>query len=168
MRLVHGFFLVSALLFVSGIGFVIAGARASRNGQATGTSSSAATAPSTLTPVASVRQIMTTIVAPAATRVFASVGTTITAERTDERRPQTEAEWEEVADSAAALVEAGNLMLMGSRAVDQANWTKYSKELIETSLVALKAARAQDAQAVFDSCEAIYNSCNGCHGNYMR
>jgi hypothetical protein len=163
MRLVHGFFLVSALLFVTGIGFVIAGARASRQVQ-----TPAQPVPSVLTPVASVRQIMTTIVAPAATTVFASVGTTITVGRVDEHKPETDAEWEAVADSAAALVEAGNLMLMGSRAVDQVDWAKYSKELIETSLVTLKAARAKDAQAVFDSCEAIYNSCNGCHGNYMR
>lgn len=163
MRLVHAFFLVSALLFVTGIGFVIAGARASRMGQPA--SQPAATV---FTPAASVRQIMTTIVAPAATTVFASVGTTITAERVDERRPETDAEWTEVTDAAAALVESGNLMLMGSRAVDQANWAKYAKELIETSLVALKAAQSKDAQAVFDSCEAIYDSCNGCHGTYMR
>mgnify|MGYP001308324816 CR=1 FL=1 len=165
MRLVHAFFLVSALLFVTGIGFVIAGARASRSIGAPDTASPHASA---LTPVASVRQIMTLIVAPAATNVFASVGTIITTEKTEERRPQTDAEWAEVADSAAALVEGGNLMLMGSRAVDQADWAKYAKELIDTSLVALKAANARDPQAVFDSCEAIYNSCNGCHGTYMR
>jgi len=163
MRLVHAFFLVSVLLFVSGIGFVIAGARAARQGQV----SSAPAAP-TLTPVATVKQIMTLLVAPAATTVFASVGTTITAEKIDERRPETDAEWEEVADSAAALVEAGNLMLMGSRAVDQENWAKYARELIDTSLVTLNAARAKDPTAVFDSCEAIYNSCNGCHATYMR
>jgi hypothetical protein len=164
MRLVHGFFVVSVLLFVTGIGFVIAGARASRQGQA------AATPPATTTliPVASVRQIMTSIVAPAARTVFSSVGTIITAERVDERRPETDAEWQEVADAAAALVESGNLMLMGSRAVDQGEWAKYARELIDTSLVTLKAARAKDTQGVFDSCEAVYNSCNGCHGNYMR
>src|SRR6185295_9704122 len=60
MRTIHWIFLVSVLLFVSGIAFTIAGAREARKAPA------AAAAPSVdLAPVASVKQIMKAITGPA-------------------------------------------------------------------------------------------------------
>ena len=67
MRVVNWLFVVSVALFVSGIGFVIAGARSARQAPAAETSTIS------LTPVASVKQIMKGIVGPAATAVFDSV-----------------------------------------------------------------------------------------------
>ena len=107
MRIIHWLFVVSVALFVSGIGFVIAGARAAR-------AAPAVEAPIT-TPVASVKQIMKAIVGPAATTVFGAVGTTVSFAGTEEKAPHNDQEWEEVGNSAAALIESGNLLLMGSR-----------------------------------------------------
>ena len=72
MRTRHWFFAVGVLLYVGGIGFVIAGARASRAAPAVETPQIATP------PVASVKQIMKGIVGPAANMIFNAVSTTVT------------------------------------------------------------------------------------------
>lgn len=163
MRVIHGLFIVSTLLFVTGIGFVIAGARAGREAP-----TAAATAGPELEPVASVRQLMRGIVVPAARTVFASVGSIVTAQGIEERAPKTDEEWEDVATNAASLVESGNLMLMNGRAIDREGWEKQCRALIDASKLVLNAASARNSQGVFDASGAIYDSCNGCHQTYMR
>jgi hypothetical protein len=163
MRTVHWLFIVSVALFVSGIALVIAAERASHRAVAAPPTETVST-----TPVASVRQIMNGIIGPAAKAVFASVGAIITYAGIEERQPRTEAEWEAVANSAAALSEGGNLLLMGRRAVDKGNWAKISQELIDAGQVALKAAQARDPDALLASGEAINASCDSCHQGYMR
>jgi hypothetical protein len=160
MRIRHWFFLVGVLLYVGGIGFAIAGARAARLAPAV-------EAPVTI-PVASVRQIMKGIVAPAATVVFNSVSTTVSVRGTEEKFPRTDAEWEEVGNSAAALIESGNLLLMGSRAVDKGEWVKMSRALIESGKIALKATQDKNAEGVLAAGEQVNMSCDGCHRRYQR
>ena len=162
MRTVHWLFVVSAALFVSGIGFVITAGRTTPQAQ------QGAPAQSALTPVASVRQIMNGITGPAATVVFKSVGTVISFEGTKETLPVSDLEWETVGDSAAALVESANLLMMGSRAMDQGDWVTICQEMIEAAKVALKAIEAKDPAALMDSGEAINNSCDNCHQRYQR
>jgi hypothetical protein len=118
-------------------------------------------------PVASVRQIMQGIVGPAATVVFESVSTTVSVEGVVEKAPKTEAEWAAVGNSAAALVESANLMMVGNRAID-ADWTKISQALADAGVVALKAIEAKNAEALLASGEAINESCNACHRKYSR
>ena len=159
MRIRLTLFTVSALLFVGGIGFVVAGARALRR--------PAASEAAALTPVGSVRQIMRGIVDPAATTVFGAVSTTVTAAGVEEKAPATAAEWDAVADSAAALAEAGNL-LVGSRVVDQGEWTTISRRMVDAGRKALVAAEAKNAADVFASGEVIYETCDTCHSKYRR
>jgi len=163
MRIVHWLFVLSVALFVSGIGFVIAGARTARQAPA-----AADIAAASLTPVASVKQIMKGIVGPAATVVFSSVGTTMTAKGTEERAPHTDAEWEVVGNAAAALIESGNLLMMGSRAVDTGDWLKESQALVEAGKEALKATQAKDADGVLAAGEPVNQSCDSCHRKYQR
>jgi len=156
----HWFFLVGVLLYVTGIGFAIAGARAARLAPAV-------EAPMT-NPVASVRQIMKGIVAPNATVVFNSVSTTVSFKGTEEKFPRTDEEWEEVGNSAAALIESGNLLLMGSRAVDKGEWVKMSQAMIESGKAALKATQDKNAEGVLAASEQVNMSCDGCHRRYQR
>jgi hypothetical protein len=160
MRVIHWLFVVSAALFVTGIGFVIAGARTAR-------AAPAVEAPITR-PVASVKQIMKGIVTPAAAAVFGSVGTTVSFAGTVEKAPRTEAEWEDVGNSAAALIESGNLLLMGSRAVDKGEWVKMSQAMIDAAKVSMAAAQAKSADQMMVSGEALYLSCDNCHRKYQR
>jgi hypothetical protein len=160
MRIVHWLFVVSAALFVSGIGFLVVSARTVQRPAAV------VQAP-VMKPVASVRQIMQGIVGPAAKVVFESVSTTVSVEGVEEKAPKTDAEWEAVGNSAAALVESANLMTVGNRAID-AEWTKMSQALADAGIVALKAIEAKNAEALLASGEAINESCNACHRKYSR
>ncbi len=162
MKAVHWLFLIGIGFFVSGIGFVVAGARTSRHA-----SPVTATAPVT-TPVASVKQIMKGIVGPAATVIFNSVGATITAQGVDEWAPKTDEEWEAVGNSAAALIESGNLLMMGNRVVDTGDWITMSQAMIDGGKEALKAIAAKNAEGVLASGEPINISCDACHERYQR
>jgi hypothetical protein len=108
------------------------------------------------------------IVAPAATVVFNSVSTTVSFKGIEERAPHSDEEWEVVGNSAAALVESGNLLLMGSRAVDKGDWVKMSQALIDAGKVALKATQEKSAEGVLGAGEAVNMSCDNCHRKYQR
>jgi hypothetical protein len=163
MKTVHWLFVVGVALFVSGIGFIIAAARTTRRAPAPVEISAAS-----VTPVASVKQIMKGITGPAANIIYDAVGTTMTSKGTEEKAPHTDAEWEEVGNAAAALIESGNLLLMGSRAVDNGDWLKQSRALIEAGKEALKAAQTKDVEGVFAAGEPVNLSCDNCHLKYKR
>src|SRR5690349_7641354 len=101
MRIVNWLFLISAALFVCGIGLVVVGAREARRAPA----AAAAAAPSVVA-VASVKQIMAGIVQPAAEAVFNSVSTTVTREGVQEVAPKNDEEWTQVGNYAISLSEA--------------------------------------------------------------
>ena len=160
MRVGHWLFLVSAALFIVGIAFLVAGTRT--------IDERPAVEAVVTTPVASVQQIMRGIVAPAASVVFNSVGTTITASGTEERMPRTTEEWNAVGDSVAALAESGNLLMLDGRAIDKGDWMTMSRALMDGARVALKAIEAKNVEALFGSGETINASCDSCHQRYQR
>ena len=160
MRLVHWLFLVGAALFVSGIGFLVVSARTAQR--------PAAVAAPVITPVASVKQIMQGIVGPASTVIFESVVTSVTIKGVEEKAPRTDDEWAAVGNSAAALVESGNLLMLGSRAIDSGDWIKMSRAMVDAGVVALKATEAKSPDAVLAAGEAVNNSCDTCHQKYQR
>ncbi len=160
MRLRHWFFLVGVFLYLAGIGFVIAGARARR-------AAPIAQAP-VVTPVASVRQIMKGIVGPAATTVFDAVSTTVTVKGVEEKAPRTDEEWEAVGNAAAALIESGNLLLLGNRVVDKGDWVRMSQAMIDAGKAALAATEARSADGVLAAGETVNISCDTCHQKYQR
>ena len=161
MRTIQWLFVVSVALFISGIGFVIAAARTSRD---------AAPGAEVPTPVAvaSISQVMTGITSPAAQAVYRSVGTVINAEGVKETEPQNDEEWAALASQAAALVESGNLLLMGNRLVDNGDWVTMTRAMIEKSQLALKAAEAHDKEGILDAGSAINDTCDTCHAKYQR
>lgn len=165
MRLSDKLFLISVLLFVSGIGFIVAAERTRR------TATPVEAAPAEVRaapPVANVRQLMTGMVQPAAEHVWESVSVTVTDKGTDEKQPRTDEEWAQVATNAALLVESATMLLQGNRAVDNGDWAKYSREMATASQEALKAAEAHDVDGLFKVGETIYRSCTNCHGQYLR
>jgi hypothetical protein len=161
VRIVHWLFVVSVLLFISGIGFVVAGARAARQAPA------ASEAPA-LTPVADVKQIMNAIVQPAAAVVFGAVGTEVSAAGTVDIRPQNDEEWAAVGASAAALAESANLLIMDGRAVDRGDWVTMSRALATAATTALKAVEAKDPNALLTYGSDINDTCDKCHERYQR
>lgn len=162
MRTVHWLFIVGALLFVSGIGLVIAAARGARE-------TPAAAAPAVaIESVATVKQIMKGIVDPAAKKIFDAVGTVIGPEGVVEKAPATADEWEDVGNSAAALIESGNLLLMGNRAIDRDDWVKMSRAMIDAGSQVLRATQEKNSEKVFELGGTLYESCDACHAKYRR
>jgi hypothetical protein len=161
MRTVQWLFVVSAALFICGIGFVIASARTVR------TAAPVAEAPVT-TPVASIKQIMNGIVMPDAYVVYEAVGTKSSAAGVEEIAPQNDEEWAKVANSAAAVVEAGNLLLMGDRAVDKGDWVKMTRAYMDAGSKALKAAEAKDKDGIVEAGGELNETCDNCHARYQR
>ena len=162
MRIIQWLFVVSVALFISGIGFVIAAARTSREAPP------AAEAVPEPMPAASVAQIMSAITMPAATAVYNAVGTISNADGIKEIEPQNDQEWTALAAQAAALVESGNLLLMGDRLVDNGDWVTMTRAMIEKGQLAIKAAEAHDKDGILDAGSYINETCDTCHAKYQR
>ena len=116
--------------------------------------------------IAGVRLLMASMIEPAADHIWASAGTIITAEETIEIRPETDEDWFRVRNSAVAVAEAGNLLMMDRRRMDDGDWVAWCRQMIDAGDAAMQAADARDVQGIFDTGEQIYFSCAGCHAQY--
>lgn len=116
-----------------------------------------ATPPDPYTTVASNKQLMQAIVIPASDAIWALPSAP----------PTDDAGWLAAENKALSLAESGNLLMMGSRAVDHENWTKFSTALIGTATAAVEGIRARDADAISAAGDAIYEVCEGCHLQYL-
>jgi hypothetical protein len=163
MRRPLSLFLVSALLFLFGIGFVIVGAREARRAPPV-----SAAAPVAGPPIATTKQIMAAVVRPTSDAIFQSVQSNVTAKGVEEIQPRTAEEWALLGAQAASLAEAGNLLMTGTRAVDRGDWIKMSQAMIDAGRQTLKAVDAKNPEAVLESGEAVNISCDTCHERYRR
>jgi hypothetical protein len=162
MRTIQWLFVVGVLLFITGIGFVIAGAREARSSPPAGEDAPA------ITPVASIKQVMAGITAPAATAVYESVGTVISADGIKETAPRNDEEWAALGNAAAVLVESGNLLLTPGRAIDNGDWVTMTRAFIGASILAVKAAEAKSTEGIFSAGADINETCDTCHERYQR
>ena len=162
-RTLHWLFLVSVLLFVSGIAFVVAAGRTVR--AVPGAESAAAPA----TPaIATVKQVMRGITMPAAATIWDSVSTIVDAKGVTENVPKTDAEWAALGANAAALAESANMLMTADRAVDKGDWVKFATALRGSAEKALTFADAKDAPGILAVGEEINASCDACHERYQR
>jgi len=116
--------------------------------------------------VLSLKQLMGWVIDPNADVLWDSVKTVSNSKGTTEIYPKTEAEWENVRNSAAILVESGNLLMLEGRAKDNKQWAAYAKQLSEAADGALKAAQNKNKDDLFDAGGNIYNACKSCHDKY--
>ncbi len=156
MRLIRCLYLTPMVFFLCGVGLPSADARTAQE------------SPPFMTPVADVLQIMNGLSVPASDVVFTAVSTVLSSTGVEEIAPNGDEEWQAVEDSAAMLVESGNLLLIGNRVRDQDDWIEMSRAFIDASIVAMEAARAQDAEALFSSYDVLYLTCERCHLKYFE
>jgi hypothetical protein len=161
-RTVNWLFIVSVLLFISGIGFVVASARTARS------AAPAEVAAVTTTPVANVKQIMATMTGPGANAVYNAVSTTVSATGIKEIAPETDEQWALLGANAAMLAESANLMMTEGRAIDQGDWLKFSQELLKTATAAVKATEAKSVDGILEAGGPINDTCDNCHAKYQR
>tara|TARA_B100001146_G_scaffold20927_1_gene16005 strand:- start:7269 stop:7742 length:474 start_codon:yes stop_codon:yes gene_type:complete len=116
--------------------------------------------------VADVKQLMISVVEPAAEIYWDAVGTIIDKNGIVEFAPSTDEEWQAVRNAAMVIAESGNLLMMEGRIQGGAEWTALSSALIEVGQQALEAAEAENATAVFDAGAEVYYACSNCHATY--
>jgi len=140
---------------------------------------------------ASIKDIMDSLVDPAADVLWESVATIVSAKGTEERRPRTDEEWANVRRNAIRLLEATNLLVMEGRHVakpgeksenpgielepeqmeklindDRATFIKFAQGLHDATMPALKAIDDKNADGLLDAGEIIDNACENCHLKY--
>ncbi len=116
--------------------------------------------------VADSRQLMLSVIEPAAEVYWDAVGTIMDLEGTYEIEPRTAEEWEAVVNAAYLIAESGNLLLMDERAQGRPHWTAMSRSMIDIGRRAVRAAELRDPQAVFEVGGDVYLVCTGCHAVY--
>ncbi len=82
--------------------------------------------------IATREEVMHHMVIPNAKRVWDSTGTIYTLKGVEERAPKTDDDWFAVEDSATTLMEAGNLLMMEGRAMDNGHWIERARALRES------------------------------------
>jgi hypothetical protein len=142
-------------------------------------------------PAATIKDLMLSIVDPAADQVWNAVTTVQTAKGTEENVPKTAEDWLKVRHGAVSLSEAANLLMMPGRKValpheksetpgvelepaemeaniakDRAAFIKRAQALHDAGMAAVAAADAKDAKKLFEVGETIEHACEGCHSAY--
>ena len=109
---------------------------------------------------------MASVIEPAADEYWDAVGTVIDAQGEHHIQPQTVEEWDAVRNNAYVFAEAGNLLMMPTRAKDGGEWMQMAQALIDTGQKAIRAAEARNTTGVFDAGAEVYDACTNCHAKY--
>jgi hypothetical protein len=114
------------------------------------------------------REVMASMVDPAANFIWRSVSTTVTTQGIEEKAPQNEREWTELRNAADLLAEGGRLLKKDPQREGDKDWLKWSQAIVDSATLTLEAIESKSADQVLEAGEAIYNTCVGCHGGYWR
>jgi hypothetical protein len=117
-------------------------------------------------PVADVKSVMANIMEPAADEYWDAVGIVVDAEGEHAIEPQTQEDWDKVRYNAYTFTEAGNLLMMPTRAKDSGEWMQLSQAFIDAGQKAIRAAESRNKTAVFDTGAEVYDACTACHAKY--
>jgi hypothetical protein len=117
-------------------------------------------------PVASVKDLMNWIIDPNADALWGSVGTVISEDGHEEFHPISDEQWAALRNSAAIVAESGNLLMMKGRAIEEDEWMKASRGLIDAAMLVVQATEAKDKDALFDAGGTLYEACTACHSKY--
>lgn len=142
-------------------------------------------------PTNSIKDLMTTMIAPNAQVLWDSVSFVVTAEGTTETTPQTDEDWTKLRASAIALIEGGNSLMVPGRAViggfavegapafqytpeeiaqllveDPQSWQSYVQGMQESAQLTLQAIELRDVMGLTEWGAQINMACEGCHAQY--
>ncbi len=108
-------------------------------------------------PVGTMSELMVSMVYPAANDIFLFIS---------RGAPKDDKEWAAVQQSAVRLGESGNLLMMRGHALNQGDWMKDAKLLVDAGAAAYKAARAKDMNALVALNDSLNAACTTCHKQY--
>ena len=139
---------------------------------------------------ATIKDIMDSLIDPAADYIWDAVATTVTAKGREEKYPRTDEEWKELRRRAIHLLEGANLLLIPGRRVaapgqtadprielpphqiealinqDRGNFAKLAHDLYDSVVPVLQAIEAKDKDKLLDTGDAIDRACENCHIKY--
>jgi hypothetical protein len=141
--------------------------------------------------VATIKDIMDSMVDPSADYVWRSVGAEITAAGTVERAPKTDEDWDAERHHVIQLVEAANLLIMPGRQAaapghktdnpeielspeettalireTPKTWFRLAREFQTTSIELLKATEKRDLEGIDRLGAELDTRCENCHKTY--
>ena len=116
--------------------------------------------------IADVKQLMNSVLEPAADAYWDGVGTIIALSGTPAIRPETTEDWDALVNHAYVIAESGNLLMLGARPKDGGEWMQMSRALVDVGEKAIRAAEAHNPQGVFDVGAEVYDVCTSCHAKY--
>ena len=108
--------------------------------------------------IATVKQVMRAIVIPASDALFKAAG----------EPPTDEAGWTAVQLQALAVAEGGNLLMIGNRPMDRAEWMLMSRTMVDAAAQAATAAEKKDGGALSTASDKVYETCEACHAKYLK
>ena len=84
--------------------------------------------------------------------------------------------WTAVEDSAKALSEAANLLILPGRKcanglpvpINNPDWPKFVQGLREAGMKAYKAAQSKDMDKILDAADTMTTACSNCHEKYRE
>jgi hypothetical protein len=139
-------------------------------------------------PVASIREVMNSVIDPNVDVVWNAVKTDIDHGKQIEHAPSNDEEWAAVRHSALTVAEGANLLMMPGRAVAPAGagslapgielapdqvralidkspsgWNQFARALQDSLQPALAAIDKKDAEALFEAGDKIDEVCESCH-----
>lgn len=109
-------------------------------------------------PVATTLQLMKGLVKSSSDDLFKSAG----------EPPTTADGWTQVQLQALSLAESGNLLMIGNRVVDKADWLKMARAMVDAAAEAAAAADRKNADGLSAAGDKVYETCETCHAKYMK
>ncbi len=80
--------------------------------------------------------------------------------------PKTDADWTKLRLNAIELAESANLLMIGSRVRDRADWMKMARAQLDAAEAVLRLAAAKKVTGLADASDKAYDTCTGCHNKY--
>ena len=139
-------------------------------------------------PVASIREVMNSVIDPNVDVVWGAVKTTIDHGKPIEHAPANDEEWAATRHSALTVAEGANLLMMPGRAVapagagslspgielepdqvralidkDRHGWNQFARALQDSLQPAIDAIDKKDTKALFEAGDKIDEVCESCH-----
>jgi cytochrome c' len=108
--------------------------------------------------IATVKQVMHAIVIPASDALFKAAGDP----------PKDEAGWSAAQLQALAVAEGGNLLMIGNRPMDRAEWMAMSRAMVDAAGQAASAAEKKNGDALSAAGDKVYETCEACHTKYQK
>jgi hypothetical protein len=142
-------------------------------------------------PVASIREVMNSVIDPSVDEVWNSVGSVVDDRGLTDRAPNKNEDWTAVRRHALIVSEAANLLLMHNRPVappgapslapgveltpeeiralidkNPEGWNFYVQQFQDSLKPALAAIDAKNSEALFEAGEKIDETCENCHQTF--